>query len=163
VKILVFKVDTQKKPKKRKTCISVEQFLFTSFLVAFAIMVFVQIALLKSGVRTFLSVDTGFEGSPLEVEEYLFEEGIVVIRLLSHSLCNDLKILVNGSEAARFTENELIISVKDGDVIEIDGSNIDSSVEVSIVSTSSNVQLDSTSRQFKIKSVKKKLARVRVK
>ncbi|HHW32419.1 MAG TPA: hypothetical protein GXX20_12255 [Clostridiaceae bacterium] len=159
MKVLICRFNTQKKRSE----INIEKILFLIFSVSFALMVVVQAALLNQDVRIFLDVDAGLEGTPLEAEEYLYKDGIVVLKLLSQDTCPDLKILVNGTEIARFTENELIITVKDGDVIEADGSQVPYSLEVGIKSTSSNILLDSIYRQFKIDSSIKKLARIRIK
>lgn len=163
MKIFVYKVKSQKKPPRGKAALSIEKILFITFAITFTIMIIVQAALLNPDVRTFLAIDAGLEGSPLEVEEYLYEEGIVVLKLLNYESCHNLKVLINGDEWARFSEKELSLLVKDGDVIELDGSNFSKPVEVGIASNSSNVYLDSTDKEFKVNSTKKKLARVRIK
>lgn len=159
MKILMCKFNTQ----KRSSELNFEKILFTIFTITFVLMVIVQTALLNQDVRILLDVDAGLEGTPLEAEEYLYKDGIVVLKLLSQDTCPDLKILVNGTEIARFDENELIITVRDGDVIEADGSRVPDSLEVGIKSTSSNISLDSIYREFKVDSSVKKLARIRIK
>jgi hypothetical protein len=159
MKILIGKTNIQKK----KSIVNFEKILIGMFTVAFLLTVIIQTALLNSDFRTIFSVDSGLEGTPLGQEEYLYMEGIVVLKLLNQETCPALKVLVNGDEVDRFFENESVITVKDGDVIEVDGSQVSDSLEVGIKSTSSNISLDSIYREFKVDSSIQKLTRVRIK
>jgi hypothetical protein len=113
-------------------------------------------------MSTFLVKDEGFDGRPLASEEYLYEEGKISIALLESENNEDLKLLVNGDEVAVFSQNLITLSVKDGDVIEVDGSLTDNETEVEIISASENVAGIEVGKKIKVNSTIEEITRVSI-
>jgi hypothetical protein len=139
VKLLIFRAGTTGKRIRKGKEPSIERFLTTAFLTAFVIMILAQAALMSPVVRAFLSVDNELEGRPLGLEEYLYSEGFIVLEIIGSDSKGDVKVLVNGIETERFSESRLMITVREGDIIEIDGTDAKQDVEVRIAEKSENV------------------------
>lgn len=162
MKFLFYKVKKRKTQRSEALSMSVERLLFFSFIVTFILMIIVQTALLSPSIRTFLSVDSEYEGTPLALEEYLFEDGGLTLKLINSGKNNLIKVMVNGDPVAAFETSEINLRVKNGDVVEIDGSKSKSAEEVEITSKTDNVISDCLNKKVKVQSNIKTLVRVRV-
>lgn len=167
MKFVFYSVRSRKNKKEkgynvRGLRINFERLLFISFIVTFILLIFVQAALMSPSVRTFMSVNNGYEGVPLGPEEYLYKEGQLELETSETENAGELKILINGDEAAAFTSKNISINVKDGDVVEIDGSTVQESVEVGITSKSTNITSDCIGKRIRVKSNVKKLLKVKI-
>lgn len=167
MKIVVFRASKEKKkinPKAAARFVNfgVEKILFFAFVCVFIALVFVQGTLMNPSMRTFLVNDKKVDGRALAKEEYLYKEGQISIALLESENNQDLKLLVNGDEVAAFDENLVTLSVKDGDVIEVDGSLIESETEVEIISASDNVAGIEVGKKVKVNSNIEEIARVSI-
>ena len=162
MRFLFYRVKDKKKQKKSTFGMSVERLLFFSFIVTFILMIVVQTALLSPSIRTFLSVDSEYDGTPLALEEYLFEDGGLTLKLVNAEKNNQVKVLVNGDPVAAFVTNEINIRVKDGDVVEVDGSRSKAIAEVEIASKTENVISDCLNKRIKVQSNIISLVKVRV-
>lgn len=162
VKLILYRVDARRKRAKAKMKINAERFLFLSFIIIFAIMIVVQAALMNPVVRTSLSLNDELEGKPLGIEEYIYNEGTVNIYLLNMTKNPQVKILVNGEEVGAFDENSKVISVKDGDVVEIDASAVFADIEVAIRQNSGNISAECVDKGIIVNSDIKKLTRIRI-
>ena len=167
MKIVVFRPGKEKKeisPKAAARFVNfgVEKILFFAFVCVFIALVFVQGTLMNPSMRTFLVNDKGIDGWALAKEEYLYKEGQISIALLESENNQDVKILVNGDEVAAFDENLVTLSVKDGDVIEVDGSLMESETEVEIISASDNVAGIEVGKKVKVNSNIEEIARVSI-
>ncbi|MCX8132148.1 MAG: hypothetical protein N3I35_18895 [Clostridia bacterium] len=147
---------------RQKQKFSFERFMFFTFIIAFTLLVIVQTALISPSVRTFVNGNDEFEGTPLGVEEYLYEEGEIGLKLLSGSPDGRLKVLINGDEAAVFNNSVISLPVKDGDIVEIDGSGIQDEAEVIIITKSENIDSECANKRVRIKSGVKKLTQVKI-
>lgn len=137
-----------------------ERLLFASFVVAFAALVVIQGMLMNPSVRTFLTADSAFEGSPLGVEEFLYDQGELGLRLSGVEDGQLVKIMVNGEVVGNFAEKEQVLQVTNGDIIEIDGSEVATPVNVEIISASSNVLTQCLNQEFSVHSNVTKLLEV---
>ena len=162
MKLLMYKVNTNKKNERAQIKLGMERVLFFAFIVTFTLMIIIQAALMNPSVRTFLSVSNEFEGTPLGVEEYLYDEGELSLELLGDESNSEIKILINGEETADFSDNNIRLTVRDGDVIEIDGSNVNDSVEVMVVSGSNNISAECINTWVKVKSNVRRLVKVKI-
>ncbi len=162
MKFILFTHKGKKRKSPGKTGYSFERVLFLSFVFTFCLMILVQTALTNSSVRDFLAVNTDMEGSPLEREMYLYNEGTIRIGLTGESENSDIKILVNGDEAAVFSSRILELNVKDGDVIEVDGSRFKSTAEVEILSKSDNISTPCLGKKVKVQSDTQRLLKVNI-
>lgn len=166
MKVVIFKAGKEKKKIGDRTAMrfinfGFEKVLFFAFVCIFIAIIFVQATLL-SPISTFLVKDEGFDGRPLASEEYLYKEGEISIALLESENNEDLKLLVNGDEVAVFSQNLITLSVKDGDVIEVDGSLTDNETEVEIISASENVAGIEVGKKIKVNSTIEEITRVSI-
>lgn len=163
MKLIFCRINNRKKNIKSNRAIYFERVLYMSFIITFAVLIIAQAVLVNDDVRTTLSISNQYEGSPLGIEEFLYEEGNVVLQLVDEESNTNLKILVNGDEIQSFDTKNIEIKVKNGDVIEIDGSETEIECEVEIVSSSDNIILEYESRRIYIKSDVKRIAKVKTK
>lgn len=162
MKVLVCRINRKKGGSKLESKFLIERFLFVSVIVTFTLLIFVQGALLSPTMRAFLSVEDQLEGAPLADEEFLYSEGTLYLQILGSEAQRNLKVLVNGDEVARFEEVGLRIIVRNGDIVEIDGSEVDGSVEVMVASGSRNISSECLNTRVKVTSNVKKLVRVKL-
>jgi hypothetical protein len=164
MKLLLFKVKKERRQfaAGRNKSFPVERVLFSLFILTFFIMVIAQTVLVTPSLRTFFSADEQNEGTPLELEEFLYKEGKIELELIGTDSNNDLKVLVNGDEVAAFADKNLFIPVRDGDVVEIDGSALQQQEEVRIISKSENISTSCVGKSIRIENGIRKLVKVRV-
>jgi len=162
MKMVYYKVKKQSKKREKKPDSSFERLLYISFVITFVVLVIVQAALTNPSVRTYLTLNADFEGTPLQTEEYLYNKGELGLALLRGDVDGSVKVLVNGQEAAAFNGKELTIEVKEGDVIEIDCSMSMNTAEVEVVSYSGNISPECVGKRVEVKSGIKKLVKVQV-
>ncbi|HHW49722.1 MAG TPA: hypothetical protein GXX14_14050 [Clostridiaceae bacterium] len=163
MKLLVFRVNVHRKNAYDRKKINIEKLLFFLFIMSFSAMLLVQAMLLDPTLRAALVVEEEFEGTPLGKEEFLYNEGFVVLRLEGGIPGGNIKVLLNGEVFGSFEGDKLVVPVIDGDVIEIDGSDILGEFDVVIESLSENVSGEFLGKRVTVSSDVKKLARVRVK
>lgn len=162
MKLLLYRINTKTKSSKRKLRINFERVLFISFIVTFVIMVFVQAALTSPSIRASLSISDELEGTPLAMEEYLYSKGEIVLQLINSKKNESLKILVNGEEVGSFLQKNVKIKVKNGDVIEIDGSSVNEDMEIAIISKSDNIITECIGKRILVNSNIKKIVKVKI-
>lgn len=139
-----------------------ERVLFTAFFITFIVMIFVQAAMINPSIRTFITSTNEYEGAPLGVEEYLYSQGELGLKLVNAESNDNLKVLVNGDQVAAFTSRGVSLKVKNGDVVEIDGSNVDVDSVVGIVSKSANITTDCVNKTVNVKLEVKRLVKVKI-
>lgn len=152
----------RKKTGKNSFDENFEKILFVSCVAAFLLLVIIQTAMLTPSLQAFLEEQNSLEGQPLGVEEYLFEEGSISLQLVDAQCRYDLKVLVNGDEAAVFSEKNVTIGVRDGDVIGLDTGNGKETVEVLVTSASDNVITKCVGKKYKAKPGISKLFKVQL-
>lgn len=167
MKVVVFRAGKEKKKKsdnsiKKFINFGFEKILFFTFVCLFIALVFVQGTLLNPSLRGRLVKDEGVNGRPIGSEEYLYNEGEISIALLASESNEDLKLLVNGDEVAVFNQNLITISVKDGDVVEIDASSTDYEAELEIISASENISGVEVGKKIKVQSNIEEITRVSI-
>lgn len=129
----------------------------------FVILIVAQASLTNPSIRAKLFIiDGGIEGTPLKSEEFLYQYGEITLKLLSKRTNRDVKILVNGDEKAVFLDNETTIRVRDGDIVEVDGSEIPDYIDIEVVSKSNNIKSDCLGQKFRIKSQVKKIIKAKI-
>jgi len=138
-----------------------ERALLIAFIAVFAVLIAAQAALTDSSVRIALNADDSLEGRPLGPEEYLYNEGEIVLKLIDGECGGEIKVLLNGTEASSFAEREVSLRVKDGDVIEIDGSLTPHGISVKTVSGSGGVSRDCIGKSITVNSNTKALVKIR--
>lgn len=146
----------------RTSGISFDQVLFILCVTVFFILILVQTALISPSVESFLEVQNGYEGQPLDVEEFLYAEGTLELRLSGTQGNENIKVMINGDLAAVFNSNIVQIKVKDGDVVEIDASEDMNENEIEIISQSNNITNKCSGIRLLVKSEVRQLVRVKV-
>jgi hypothetical protein len=162
MRVLLFNFRAKPKNKRFRKPPSFERILFMSFLAVFVILLGVQAALLNPAIRSSITLQDGIQGVPLGAEEYLYNEGTMEIQLLNEESRPALKILVNGEERASFDSKSVEISVIDGDVVEVDGSEILDGIEIAVSSVSTNMQSDCIGKKFLIEGNVQKIVKVKI-
>ncbi len=142
--------------------INIERTLLTSFILLFILLIISQIALTNPFIRAEIFINEEIEGTPLKSEEFLYKQGELTFKSLGKGNKQDAKILVNGDEKAAFLEDEITIKVRDGDIIEIDGSESPDYIDILIISKSDNIKTDCLGQKFRIKSQVKKIIQVKI-
>lgn len=170
MKFIVYKVPKKGKYKnaireKRliNSSFSFERSLFSFIIGVFILLVIVQGALLTKSVRASLSLDQELEGDPLQAQEYLYKTGSVELELKSGFANPDVKVLINGEEAGVFNMDLITLQVKDGDVVEIDGSAVPGPVEVIVGAKSDNILTDCISTSITTESDIRLLTSIKLK
>ena len=167
MKIVVFKACKEKKKLSKKAALrlvnfGIEKVLFFVFVCLFISIIFVQGTLLNPSLRSYLVKDEDADGRPLASEEYLYKQGEISIALLESENNEDLKLLVNGDEVAVFNQNCIKLSVKDGDVIEVDASSTEHETELEIISASENVSGVEVGKRIKVNSNIEEITRISI-
>ncbi len=153
-----------KKPtlKKKLLGINIERVLLTFFILSFILLIISQMALTNPSMRAELFMNEEIEGTPLKSEEFLYKHGELTLKSLGKGNKQDAKILVNGDEKAVFLDDEITIKVRNGDIIEIDGSELSDYIDIIVVSKSDNIKTDCLGQKFRIKSQVKKIIQVKI-
>jgi len=162
MKILLFRVNAHRKNAYARKKINVERLLFFLFIISFAALVLVQAMLLNPTLRASLTFEEELEGTPLGVEEFLYNEGFIVLQLEGSIPGENIMILKNGEVYGNFKGDRLKVPVIDGDVIEIDGSGVQGEFDVVIESLSENISDEFLGKRVTVSSNVKKLARIQV-
>ncbi len=162
MKFVLYKVRSKNRSSKFRTGFNTERVLFLSFLIIFCFTILVQAMLATPSMRTYMTEDKEYEGSPIKVEEYLYKEGEITLELQSGDFDQDLKVLKNGDLVAIFSDKRVKLSVKDGDVIEIDGTDSSHASQIAVASCSGNVSKDSVGRTVSVISNVKSLTKIKM-
>lgn len=138
-----------------------EDLLFKTCITFFIVLIAVQLILVIPSARVRLGLDKGI-GAPLSADEYLYSQGHLTLKLIGDNPDPTVRILVNGDEIAMFENLEMPLSVRDGDVIEIDGSQSLNDYMVRIGNVSANINSNCLDAVAKVKSNIKMLVKVQV-
>jgi hypothetical protein len=163
MKVLVYKVNKSKKNQEKDIKLNFEKILFFSFIIMFTLLIITQTILMSPSIKTFIPLNKTNEGTTLGAEEYLYKKGEINLELQNAGSDEKLKVLVNGEVMGTFINKSLKLNVKDGDVIELDGSEIISEDEVKIISTSSNINSEILNKKLKIGSGVERLTDIQIK
>jgi hypothetical protein len=162
MKIAIFKVGKGKKDQRKRIKSNTEKAFVITFFALFASLVLTQLLLAAPSTRKLLVKDAEFEGSLIGIEENLFSEGELELELQNIQKDENLNILINGDEVAAFSDKSMVLKVRDGDVIEIDGTNTDSPAVVKITKSSRNIENSCVGKEFRIESELKNLINVKI-
>ncbi len=161
MKILFFKVGKRKKGDFELNDKKIEKYLLISFAAAFSILILAQTIHMLASKGNYFLVNQNMESTPLGVEEYLYEEGELVLSLVDELSCSNLNILLNGACVSAFTNQSVKLRVKSGDVIELDAGAVDKNIQVRIIDISDNLSRDLLNKSIVLNSEIGILAKVR--
>lgn len=139
-----------------------ENILFFMCILCFIILIAVQVVIANPSIREKFNLTDKSIGLPLNDNEYLYSQGQMTLRMVGENPDPTVKILVNGDEVAIFENSLMNIYVRDGDVVEIDGSQSLSEHIVKIESVSANINSKSSVASVNVDSNIKRLVKVQI-
>lgn len=158
-----FKVFDLKKPENTEAKNGrLENLLFGICILCFVILLAVQVVLVVPGFRDRLNFSDKSIGLPLNSDEYLYNQGQITLRMLDEQPDPTVYILLNGDSIGSFDNTVMNLSVKDGDVIEIDGSKSLTGHIVTVDSISSNINKHCKNATANVENNIKLLVKVQV-
>lgn len=133
--------DTKRdKEKKEKSSLhSMEILLKRACVIILALLTISQAVLSLPSVRTAFFFE-GTDGDPLGSEAYVFTPCKMELSLTDMGECPELKILVNGEIADTFQGKSVLLDLKNGDVVELDASDVLVLPTVKISAASRNIE-----------------------
>ena len=143
MKVIAFKFKGDKKitPDEQKPKIETyENLVFKVLFVCFVVLVTAQETLAIPTVRQKLNLNDKSIGTPLQQDEYLYNQGQLTLSIMDGNADPMVKILVNGDEVAFFENSSMAINVKEGDVVELDASSSPIEHLIKITSVTSNIE-----------------------
>ena len=161
MKISVFKFDKDNENYKIKSAIF-ENVLFGTCILCFVVLILVQIVLIVPFARENLRISDNSIGVPLGSDEYLYNQGQITLKMIGNDPDSTIQILVNGDAVAMFENLVMNINVKDGDVIEIDGSQSLLGHIIRVESVSPNINSKCSNAVAKVESNIQTLVKVQV-
>ena len=160
MKIKTFRFGNSADNKDKNTIF--ENVLFSTCIICFCVLILVQILLVIPSVRSSLNLSDKSIGAPLSSDEYLYNQGQMTLKMIGIEPDPAVCILVNGEAVAMFENMEMNINVKDGDVVEIDGSQSQIGHIVKVETISSNINSNCLNAVVTVERNMKKLLKVRV-
>ncbi len=163
MKMKVFKVfKFIRSPENKEKNTVFENILFGACILCFGILIAVQIVLVTPALRDRFNLYDKSIGLPLNGDEYLYNQGSITLKIMGEDPDPLLRILVNGDFVAAFDKNEMGVNVKDGDVIEIDGSQSPTGHIVQVKSFSDNIDSKCKNATATVNSNIRKLVKVQI-
>lgn len=138
-----------------------ENLLFTVSIVFFVLLIAIQIILVIPSAREYLNLTDKSIGVPLGKDEYLYGQGQITIKMSGSQPDTAVQILVNGDTVGKFDNLLMNIEVKDGDVIEIDGTQSTSGHIITVEAFSSNISSTCSNSAARVESNFQKLLKVK--
>jgi hypothetical protein len=161
MRINVFKLKKHTEHNKDKATIF-ENILFGTCIVSFVILILIQILLVIPATRDNLNLSDKSIGVPIIKDDYLYNRGQITLKMIGNDPDPTVRILVNGDVVAMFENLRMNIDVKDGDVIEIDGSSSLIGHIISVEALSTNISSKCKTAVARVESNIQRLVKVRV-
>lgn len=139
-----------------------EMILIKSFIFTFVLLILIQVTMTFPQINELINVNSTFEGTPLGNVEYFYNEGEMVIELIGEQTNKNIYLLLNGEKKCCFDSKKIKIKVKDGDIVEVDSSEVLKEVNLRIAELSENVYNIILKKNFSLKTNVKKIAQLRV-
>ena len=131
--------EIEKDTKKRGRGYLLEALLIRASIIALSILVVSQAVLSIPSVRAAFFSE-GTDGNPLGSETYAYIPCRMELSLTNMDECPELKILVNGETTEIFQGKSVLLDLKNGDVVELDASEVLVLPVVQISAASRNVE-----------------------
>lgn len=141
----------------------IEKRIVTLSIICFFLLIAIQVLMINPLARNILTQEEKVEGVFLQNSTETIDRGTLVLELVDCSSMNTLWVMVNGQRIGRFSGTQVILPVEDGELIEIDSTEINNSAKVRIVSYSKNISLLINNSPLEVQKNIAVLARVRIK
>jgi len=119
----------------------IEKRLILLSMICFVLLIAIQVIMTNPSARNLLTQEEKVEGVFLQNSTETIDKGTLVLELVDCSSMNTLWVMVNGQRVGRFSGKQVILPVSDGELIEIDGTDSNSSAKVKIASYTKNITL----------------------
>jgi len=146
----------------KKVKYGLEKAFTLSILLIFTLLVAFQIMLATPSTRQYMVLDSEYEGRPLRAEESLFNEGELELELQNMESDEGINVLVNGDAQAVFSTKNMYLKVREGDVVEIDGTQSANEALVRIVNSSENLKKQCLGKQVEVQADIKSLIQIKM-
>lgn len=121
--------------------LKIERALTITLCTCFMVVIAAQLFMTFPNLRMFLTQEDKVEGVFLEKNDTLYNKGTLLIELVDCERMDGAWVLVNGRKAADFSSKQVSITVKDADLIEIDGTKARYPFKAKVASYNSNINL----------------------
>ncbi len=105
----------------------------------FAALIISQLLLMNPTVKTFMSRTDKLEGKSIAESQLFIKKGEIEISTENDSSLRFLVFYINGDKAAATASKSIRLQVKDGDVIEVSGSEYSDTVILKVTSVSEDI------------------------
>lgn len=161
MKIKVFRFKNASENSDKNTIF--ENILFSTCILCFVVLIIVQVVLVVPSFRSALNITDKSIGLPLNGDEYLYDQGQITIKMMGEEPDPSVRVLINGDNVTQFDNTEMTLNVRDGDVVEIDGSQSFAGHIVRVESTTTNIDGKCKNALVNIEKNIKTLVKVRIK
>ncbi|WP_434579114.1 hypothetical protein [Thermoanaerobacterium thermosaccharolyticum] len=142
---------------------------FISFdnLIAFFVMagfltvIITQVLMLNDNIRVFLNSTEKIEG--ININTYLSKDGTLKLELVNMEKAPSAYVLINGDPKYSFKNKSVDISIKQGELIEIDGTKYKQTLYIKVADSSDNVIEPQRTAVVKVSGDIEVVGRVRLK
>jgi|GEM_PF-1600899 len=142
---------------------------FISFdnLIAFFVMagfltvIITQVLMLNDNIRVFLNSTEKIEG--ININTYLSKDGTLKLELVNMEKAPNAYVLINGDPKYSFKNKSVDISIKQGELIEIDGTKYKQTLYIKVADSSDNVIEPQRTAVVKVNGDIEVVGRVRLK
>jgi hypothetical protein len=142
---------------------------FISFdnLIAFFVMagfltvIITQVLMLNDNIRVFLNSTEKIEG--ININTYLSKDGTLKLELVNMEKAPSAYVLINGDPKYSFKNKSVDISIKHGELIEIDGTKYKQTLYIKVADSSDNVIEPQRTAVVKVNGDIEVVGRVRLK
>jgi len=131
-------------------------------IICFSLLIAIQVLMTNPSARNFLTKEERVEGVFLQESTQIIEQGTLVFELVDCSRMDKLWVMVNGQRIARFSGKQIILSVSNNELIEIDSTDTNDSAKVKIASYSKNISLLINNSVLKTEKNIAPIARVKI-
>ena len=143
--------------------VKIEKLFLVIFIICFLALLIAQALMTNLNIRSILTQEEKVEGVFLGKSDQLFSKGIMTLDLVNCENADNVWVLVNGERTESFYKKQISISVRDSDLVEIDGTESDEPVKLKVDSCSKNVRLTIDNSVLEINKNIAVLARTKVK
>ncbi|WKV09043.1 hypothetical protein Q2T46_00860 [Thermoanaerobacterium sp. CMT5567-10] len=136
--------------------------LIAFFVIAgFLTVVITQVLMLNDNIRVFLNSTEKIEG--ININTYLSKDGTLKLELVNMEKAPNAYVLINSDPKYSFKNKSVDISIKQGELIEIDGTKYKQTMYIKVVDSSDNVIEPQRTAVIKVDGGIEVVGRVRLK
>lgn len=147
----------RKERKEQKKFFCFEKLLYGLTILSLVLLFFFQSIQFVPAFNKMIIKQQSREGTPIAKEEFLYKKGEITLCLADLKSSPQLKVLVNGEEKGFFSNNELTLELVDGDIVEVDASEVSENIKIYISKASTVISEEYSRKSFFIGNSVQKL------